>query len=454
MPKWIATLLIPAAALLAGCMPSEPVESSAMDQAWGLSPDRWSQAEPKRIEVEGRTIPYLFRLASAPTGEPTGPGIREEVVTPAEARELAADLREIREVLEDLADFVESGPGADADEWAEAMATALVSVERIARGQSPRAAGQGPPGSDASRSAHAVMTTLVEYLDRRTGGRLLAGLPPEKRDRVRQVLVQVILRIGLATAGKHGPDALQERIAARLAETENPVAADLVKPLRKALEQAPAAAPNDQLGQVVRTVATSAPKALRVMEGLVEQWDRVASVELELRELEDQPIVSAVLHVKPGRELRVPELHPAQPTVALRGHLRITVQSRAEPTNQVAVLFEDAGPEGRAELRFEGLIYGLVRLLALPLASGTIREIRVDTHGDATGRFTHAAVLMHAFGEGDPRRIIILQDARGGRLERGPFHIDVVDRFSRSTFTYLTPRRKYSYTHESSDESD
>ena len=40
--------------------------------------------------------------------------------------------------------------------------------------------------------------------------------------------------------------------------------------------------------------------------------------------------------------------------------------------------FHFTASSGATEVRFEGIVYGLVRMLAVPLASGTLREIRVS----------------------------------------------------------------------------
>jgi len=122
------------------------------------------------------------------------------------------------------------------------------------------------------------------------------------------------------------------------------------------------------------------------------------------------------------------------------------VLPEAPRTGETVVCFEPVEKGGAAEMRFEGLGYVLVRLLAMPLADGALREIRIFAHSPAQGRqLVNVAVLTEARGAKDPRRLMVFQDARTVRLVRTAFGVHRVTDDKEQVFNYLTPNRRYFY---------
>jgi hypothetical protein len=115
-------------------------------------------------------------------------------------------------------------------------------------------------------------------------------------------------------------------------------------------------------------------------------------------------------------------------------------------TDETAVLFEPVAG-GATEVRFEGIGYGLVRLLALPLANAAIREVRVGTSSaEHRPALISVALVMEATGDrDDPRRLMLYQDVRNVKLVREPFSVRTVAERTEQTFHYITPDRRYTY---------
>ena len=137
-----------------------------------------------------------------------------------------------------------------------------------------------------------------------------------------------------------------------------------------------------------------------------------------------------------------------QPPLGGVGQLLGSLDERRDATDagETVVAFNPVG-EGAVELRFEGVVWGLVKLLALPLASGPIREVRVFTDTRADGeQLVHVAVFSQAAdGRGDPRRMIVVQDHRTKKLLREAFAVRSVTEKSETVVTYITPTRRYTY---------
>ena len=85
--------------------------------------------------------------------------------------------------------------------------------------------------------------------------------------------------------------------------------------------------------------------------------------------------------------------------------------------------------------------------MALPLASGPLREVRVFTDSRSGGeQLVHVAVLTEAAGDrSDPRRMIVVQDSRAKTLLREAFAVRSITTRSETVVNYLTPTRRYTY---------
>ena len=189
-----------------------------------------------------------------------------------------------------------------------------------------------------------------------------------------------------------------------------------------------------------------APKALMAMESLARQWNRMEALELEFHRKDGQLVIAATIRVRPGKEVRLDDMIMFQPAIVFRGDSRIVVQPKAPGTGETVVAFEPVG-DGAVEIRFEGLAYGLARLLVMPLVSGALREVRVFAKTRREGdQVINVVLLMEATGEkGDPRRLLHFQEVRHKRLVRGPFEIRSVVEGTEQVFNYLTPEKRYTF---------
>jgi len=402
----------------------------------------------------------------------------------------------------------------DAERWADGMARALAGLEGVVRAVVPDPASTRRGEEPLGVSAGPILEMVLGYLDQRAGGAVLGDLGPEEAGRVRSVLVQTALAVGFAAAGRRVPEGLRQGVETALGEAAEPEEAvpRLREMLAEAVRRAPPApGGTGALAGPVRSVLVYAPKALEALERLARQWDRMEAVTVELRRgpvglaaegegaggeaSEAETVVAVTLAVRDGREVRLENLVMFQPVLAVRGRCRLVVMPDHPPTGETVVAFEPLpprpGPEARAggemvgpaggggaldtvaggrgvgeggggdqraarpetgavELRFEGLVWGLAKLLVLPLADGRLREVRVFTGGNAEGgradRILNVALVMEAKGaKGDPRRLLLFQDVRRRRIERGPFAIRTVAERTEQVFHYLTPEKRYTF---------
>jgi len=447
---------------LGGCIPSYPVGPGEMDRYWSLHPDVTAEAPYHQPDVGGRKLParWVIRqrksivwstvsIVRAVDRMKKGPEEIEFSVSPMHANALADTFLEIRMVLEDLAKVAEDAR-SDRRGWARTLADALVQVEQVTRITSIE---EGERTGDDARDplglpAGPLLKMVALYLNERTEGSLLAELGPGQIDQLREVLTQLILRMGFAAAGKHQPEGLRESITGKMREAErlDALHKSMEELLTDQLDRAGPASSGQELKTVLRVALSGAPKALEVLEAIVRQWDRMEAVEFEFRRRGDRLVVAATLRVLPGKEVRLAGMVIAQPVIAFRGASRITVIPEAPSTGETVVTFEPVG-EGAVEMRFEGWIYGLVRLFALPLASGALREVRVFRRSQPQGSaIVNVAVLMEtASDKTDPRRLMVFQDARRKRIRREAFSVRSVADKTEQVFSYITPNRRYTY---------
>ena len=353
-------------------------------------------------------------------------------------------LADARDAASDLAEIVRADSRADRRRWSEMMARVLQKVERITRLASIDEAHsrKDDAAEPLGLSAGPMLEMVALYLNERTGGTLLGDLEPGQLERLRAVLTQLALRVGFAAAGRTQPAGLLEEITRLMRDAEDPVA--MIDPIRALLAQrlakAPHAPPGEPLGGLVRRVLSWTPKALQALEALIRQWDRMERIELELLQGQTGRVLAATIKVRPGQEVRMADVMIFQPALVFRGTSRILVLPEAPVTKETVVLF-DPGANGAVELRFEGFIYSLVRLLAMPLASGSLREVRVSaTSAKDAPHVTNVAVFMEARdAKKDPRRLLLFQDTRMKKARRTAFSVkDVLDS-AEQVFNYLTP---------------
>lgn len=445
------------AGILGGCIPSESIDAEQFGRYWTLTADPIGEAEPYRPGMDGTKLParwtfersdsvILSTITMVRGFDAVEEGAEEVTVSisPTHTRALEDVLAEIRRAVEDLGSLASFSAEWDPHRWADVLAGTLVRMETISR-MSGQGAGDESGGEAAP--AEPMLRMFTEYLNQQSGGGLLAGLEEDRSRRLRHMLAQVTLRLGFAAAGKELPDGLRDEALERLAGETRPAGAagQLRELLLERMMQAPPAPKDSQLAGIVRSVLKWTPRALEVLEDLLGQWDRVDRMTIELRRWGDRPLLTGTLAVRPGREVRIRDVVMFQPAMVFTGTSRVTLLPETPGTGEVALLYDTN--EGEVELRFEGIVYALVRLFAFPLRSGRLREVRVFTGGD-TARGELLAVRI--FTEAGPRRsperqLLFFQQVTRRRLERTALEIRQPIEKREQMFHYLTEDRRYTY---------
>ena len=453
----------------AGCMTRHPLAESELDQYWSLHPVRWQEAEPATIEVGGRTIPTHWLIRQDPSflrstislvraADRLKAGTTEVAfsLSPEHAAMAAKMLADARRTIVDFREAMESDSHPSMEQWASATASTIADAERIVRLSTaedpdrPAKEGEEPAGL----SAEPLLNLAMAYLNERAGGLLLAGMDPQDVGRLREALAQMVLRLAFAAAGKQDPPDLHDAVASAMREAPDPdsLRKALPETLLARLREAPPAPPGAGLPVLAHRVFAWAPRMLRVLEMVVLQWDRMESLAVEFRRAGEEPLIQLTLNVAPGREVRIAGQFIMQPALVFRGSSRILIVPEPGGGDEVAVLFEpgkDAAgqaADGATEVRFEGLGWAMVRALALPLASATLREIRVSAGTQEDQSLLSVLLLMEATGDkNDPRRLIAFQDVCEKRLVREPFDVRSETERLRQVFNYVTPDGRYTY---------
>jgi len=431
-----------------------------MDRWWLLQHDDWADATRPEVRLGDTLVPTRWRIRQNPSllwatvslvraADRLREGAEEISfsISPDHARLLADVLAQARGSLEGLGAMADPSGAADVKRWSEALAGVIVRGEEVVRLASSPARQQDD--ADAAAMAAGPLLQMVSLvLDERAEGELLAGLKPRDVGHVREVLAQVFLRAGFAVAGRRQPDDLRQEVAAAMAAGGDLRALErsLAEMLAERLRQSPPASGQSQLRKLVRAVTSYGPPALEVFEGLLRQWDRFESLEVEFRRHEGRGLLAVTVRVKDAQEVRLPQMVIMQPAIVFRGGCRIVVDPESPGTGETVVSFEPV-EGGAVEVRFEGVLYGLVRVLALPLADAALREVRVATALRQAGRqMIHVAILMEARGQrGDPRRMLVFQDVRDKRLVREAFAVRSEVRRLEQSFHYVAPDRRYTY---------
>lgn len=447
-------------AVITGCIEHHPVGEEEMSRLWTLHADPGETAQPYRPSVSGTRLPgrwiiryedsLLRSTISIVQAAQRFDEDRETIdlsVSTEHAEVLSRVLGDTHEAIEQLRGL-RKGQDDDYGDWADAMASVLAQIESIAR----RAGAETPqdtPEEPVGLSAGPMLEMLVLYANEQTGGQLLGDLGPGEAQQLRKALGQIALRMGFALAGRELDAELREELMDRLRESEDPYAAEdeIAEVLLESVRSSAPAAAEDKLTAGVGSALSAASKAIVVLDGFVRQWEKVDRMEVALLEDEQGPVVEAVVAVKPGREVRMVDIMPFQPVVAFRGVSRITVVPEAAGGDKVVVLFDSDEPDSGVQLRFEGLVYALARLLVIPIDSGRLREVRVTSESATAGKgMTHVTVLMEALSGGaDRRRALVYKQVEHHGLRRRPFSVEYPELRSEHTFSYISPARRYSF---------
>lgn len=454
---WVVLVL--SGALTQGCIDHHPVASDEMDRLWTLQADTSEQASLYRPTVSGTRLPgrWIIRredsllrstisIVRAADRLETDTEVIDVLVSREHAEMLSDVLVDMREAIEQLREL-RTGKTDDYQGWADSMAHVLAQVESIAR-RTGAETDQDTPEEPVGLSAAPILEMLVLYADEQTGGQLLAELGPREAQQLRTTLGQLALRMGFALAGRELSGDLRDSLLEQLAQADNPyqVESDLAETLLAGVRSAPPAAAEDRLAAGMQTALSASSKALTVLDGFVRQWDKMDRIEAALLKDGDATLVETVISVRPGQEVRMVDVMPFQPVVAFRGTCRIVVDTDS-PGDDVVVSFESDDENAGAQLRFEGIVYALARLLVIPIDSGRLRQVRVTHDSPTVGTgMTHVTVLMESIGpDKDRRRMLVYKESQEHGLSRGPLSVEYPQLRSERTFSYITPVRRYSY---------
>ncbi len=466
MKKYTPVILV--LVLLAGCIPSREIADEKVNAAWYLEDNLWPEAEPSPLGVGENKLPsrWVFqydksliwatvKTVRAIDALDEGKAGDEVVfsIAPEHARLVADELVKFRNSIEHLEEIAEAARENDPEAWADGLADALVEVEKISRvAADDDTEGSADPGAWTTGP---IVQMLAGFLNDESNGRLLAEIGRPGKGPVRAVLTQTVLRVGFAVAGKGvGRDVVKDILHdMRTAEDPAELHEILDKSLAEALPPAPPLPPSDDIARMTNRVLQFTPPALRVLEAFVRQWDRMESLAVEFRKLGDEPVVAVTFRVKPGRYAGISGLYPMQPEFRFRRGCRVIVLPEQSTTGARSVLLEPLD-EGGAEVRFTGLGWALVRLLAIPIDDAVLRGVRIWTAETNPGyEATTVSLLMQALGgAGDRRRMIVFHDVEEKlRYMRGPVAPGRRQVRKRLSFSYLTPKRIYAYQRDKTE---
>jgi len=469
--KQFVPLILALALAAGGCIPSREVTSEEVRRAWYLESDPWPQAAPMPLHMGEKRLPsrWVFQYdksliwATVKTVRAIDAleagDVGDEVVfaiAPEHAELVADELVKLRHSVESLREIAEAAGKNDPGAWADGLADALVEVEKISRvaaadGSSSRS------GNPAAWTTGPIVQMLAGFLNDESNGRLLAELGHPEKAALREVLAHVVLRLGFATANKNVAPSVAEGIIEAMGSAEEP--ARLHGTLKAMLVEAlPAAAPapaDDEITRMISRVLKFTPPALRVLEAFVRQWDKMESLAIEFRRLGEEKVVAITFRVQPGRFASIAGLYPMQPELRFHHSCRVTVLPKRPSTNETVVLLEPLDG-GAAEVRFNGLGWGLVRLLAIPIDNAAVRGVRVWSGQTNPGyEATTVTLLMEATGSaGDSRRMIVFHDVKELQAARQSPGLARQAVRKRLSFNYLTPHRIYEYQRDSTDGSE
>jgi hypothetical protein len=459
-----AALLLAAMAVAAsaGCIARRPVAADEMAQYWYLTENHQPQARLEPLRVGHRLLParWTFRedksliwstVSIVRAADKLRAGSTEPVAmsfSPAHAG-MAADLiANARTALSGIREIARPDAQPTPGQWADIMADALVLIEKAVRTAAPESDRRdGGNQEPLGMSAEPMLRMLLAYLNDQSGGQLLEELDQADLDQLRQVLAQVTLRAGFTAVGKQQPAGLRAQVVQALAEARRPEDArpEVRGLLLERLKTAPPAPAAGKLTGTVRTVIHWAPTLLKVAESFVRQWDKMESLAVEFGRLDGQRVAALTARVKPDAEVRVTNLFFMQPAFVLRGGVQMVIQPAEASTDETVILFEPV-EGGAAEVRFEGLGWGLVRLFAFPIADAALREVRVARAEQLGQEMLSVNLLMEARSDTkDPRRLLAFRDVRQDRLVRSAFAVETRTERKELSFSYVTPGGRYTY---------
>jgi len=460
------TILALAAATTAGCVPSYPVAKGEIDRYWLLTDlaSGATPAAPKASEGFRMPVKVVIRagddeasasdsLALAMTKLREGTDELEISITGSHTAQFIGLLRDIRSIMERMEAMLDTAGRTSRNQWAAALATALVKAELVSRPftAEPNSPATAWPGDVFGSAAGPMLQMLAVYLNQQAEGGLLDQLTPAEKRRLHDVLAEMMVRVGFEVAGKAATVQVRREVAAAMRGSGDPAAlhAGLAKLLTERIVTAPPARGNSKQ-LLVKNILKWGPKAIGLAESFLGQWDRMEAITVELLRRRGRIAVAVTVAVKPGKPIRIADVVTGLPTVVFEGTSRLIIQPDAAGAGETIISFRSGKGGGAVELRYEGLIFAVVRLLAIPLADGPLRELRVSSSSPPEGKqlFNIALLFEAPDDKSDPRRMIVVQNAGLKRLVREAFEVRTVTESSESVFNYLTPQRRYTYMRE------
>lgn len=466
-------ILVLASTAMAGCVPSYPVGKGDLDRYWLLT-DMAGDAKPAVPEAaEGFRMPARWVIRqdadttrAEATIERAMAQLREGTdeidfsVSDADAGAMLMVLRDIRAGLDRMQDILDTAERSNKNQWATTLAAALVKAESVSR---PFMADSGAPATDAAQPAEAqpakqstpgaqpMLHMITMQLNEQAQGGLLSELTTSEKRRLRDVLAGVMVQVGFEVAGKMATAEVRREIVEimRTRGDQPTLQAELAACLTERIATAPPAR-GDGKQRIVQAALKWGPKVIGLMEAFLSQWNRMDSITVEKLERHGRTAVGATIAVKPGPPVRLADVVTGMPTIVMTGTTRIIAQSDATGAGETVVSFESGKQGGAVEIRYEGALYAMVRALAIPLASGPLREIRMSRSSPIEGKqLVNIAVLSEATKDKtDPRRMIVVQHATVTRLVREAFDIQMVTEKSETAVNYITPTKRYTYLRE------
>lgn len=466
----LVAMLTLAGLFASGCVHSRPM-NGRMNDYWRLHVDVWPEASSEPLALGDRSIPTKWVFVNPGDGAAPVNGVREafetlrkgdagsviEVgISPCQWLVVADALHDAAEWIEQLRRIAPRERSGEANMWADTVADAIMSSERYLQMLIDESGTDGLNESPRSESsARALASMVVDMLDETSAGTLFGDMSPGERKNLRFVISQAMLRLAFASAGKTPPGQLAGEVI-ELVETtsdDRALRRRLRQTLLDALPQAPPAPQGDPISQIVRGSLRVMPVAMRVIEDLLRQWDRVEYSEFEYRRWNDQRIVSVTVKTKPQMVLKLKRLHFMQPDMTLRGHVRATIIPDSPTEQSLTILIEPLDDMSGANMAMSGVVWGLVRLMAIPVASGDLRQITVWSSGDNTIRTgLNVTLTMLADDARDPRRVMSVSHARNRGLKRRLGDVGYLVLLRQVDFAYLTPRTIYHYSRQWTDD--
>jgi hypothetical protein len=304
-----------------------------------------------------------------------------------------------------------------------------------------------PADNDAeAMAAGPLLQMTVGYFNKRSGGAMLSDWGPERSRQLGDMLDRMVLHLGFAIAHKRPPADLSEKLAAAMDSQTDP-SKTLQGLLLDGLNRAAPAPADSELGGVVDKALRLAPRLLELTESFLANWDRLDSITVDYSGADGGPVYVDI-RVLEGRQIRIDNIAPFGAALVIRGAVRLVFMGDdTSGTGETIIDFEPLQAGGAVEMHFDSLAYGLVRLLALPLDSAALREVRIASGSPGAGaRMLNISVLMDSLRDRkDPRRILVYQQDERTRPVREAFRLRHEILSKRQVFSYVTPARRYTY---------